>query len=224
MSTTYMQPIIRGIQAVGSVQIKYRYNSSDYKLPIPASMRLHETKNTVETDGFIQVAGFRLDSEFLRANPQLASSFIIPILGGGGVALTNNNRTGTLNLVCPKVSTPAVGDNTDEGVNPVGAIYTPSGASIGIRRGAQNTDTAYYDMVTLAQMQQGQEGGDSCGATILIGFEFCNQLTVVRFSGVTVATVDPLGLAGNDAVNYNVALNYLDWDVNYTLSEVTDWS
>ena len=113
MSTDYMQPIIRGIQAVGSVQIKYFYNSNsgtdnEGQLPIPNNFRFGALTGAqyIDTKNGIQIAGFRLDSEFLRANPQIASSFVIPILGGGGVALTNNNRTGTLNLVCAKVSTP----------------------------------------------------------------------------------------------------------------------
>lgn len=229
-NTDYMQPIIRGIQAVGSVQLKYRYNYKDtdnkYYLPFPDSMKLGQgtSDKGIDCSSFIEVAGFRLDSEFLRANPQIASSFVIPILGGGGVALTNNNRTGQLNLVCPKVATPTVKKN-EKAPNSLGSIYTPDGSStIGIRRGTQNATTAYYDMVTLAQLQQGQTGGDSYGATILIGFYFCGELTVLRFSGVTVATVDPIGLAGNDTVNYNVVLNYLDWDVNYTLTSVTDWT
>lgn len=221
MSTTYMQPIIRGIQAVGSVQIKYFYNSSSGQLPIPTNFKfgsLTGTQNIATTSG-IQIAGFRLDSEFLRANPQIASSFVIPILGGGGVALTNNNRTGTLNLVCAKVSTP----NTTVGDAPefLASMKTPSGAAIGISRGESNTTTPYYDMVTIAQIQQGQDGGDSVGATILIGFEFCGDLTVLQFEGCTIATVDPLGLAGNDAVNYNIAINYLNWKVQYKASSVT---
>ena len=94
------QPIIRGIQAVGAVDIFYKYNSVDGVLNIPSSLiKLGDgTNQSVNTDTGIAVAGFRLDSEFLRAVQQIASSQVIPILGGGGVALTNNNRTGTLSL------------------------------------------------------------------------------------------------------------------------------
>lgn len=220
MSTTYMQPIIRGIQAVGSVQIKYFYNTTDGKLPIPSVFKfgaLSGAQNIPTIDG-IQIAGFRLDSEFLRANPQIASSFVIPILGGGGVALTNNNRTGTLNLVCAKVSTP----NTTDGAAPeaLASMHTSDTAAIGVLRGEGNADVPYYDMVTIAQIQQGQDGGDSVGSTILIGFEFCEKLTVLQFEGCTVATVDPIGLAGNDAVNYAIAINYLNWRVAYDAQAV----
>lgn len=220
MGTTYMQPIIRGIQAVGSVQIKYFYNTTNGQLPIPSVFKFGKLSGAqhIETQGGIQIAGFRLDSEFLRANPQIASSFVIPILGGGGVALTNNNRTGTLNLVCAKVSTP----NTADGAAPesLASMHTSETAAIGVLRGESNKDVPYYDMVTIAQIQQGQDGGDSVGATILIGFEFCEKLTVLQFEGCTIATVDPIGLAGNDAVNYAIAINYLNWRVAYDAKEV----
>lgn len=218
------QPIIRGIQAVGSVQILYKYNSSDNKLPIPSAIKFGDGDvKEIATGTGIPVAGFRLDSEFLRANPQIASSFTIPILGGGGVSLTNNNRTGQLNLVCAKVSTPVpsksytVGEGAaakeHKASTPVGSMYSPEGSAIGVYGGGE-----YYDMVTLAQIQQAQEAGDSVGATITLNFKFCGLLTTISFEGCTVATVDPIGLAGNDAVNYAIVFNYLNWVVEYSSS------
>ena len=217
------QPIIRGIQAVGSVEILYKYNSPGNKLPIPSTIQFGNGKvNEIATEGGIPVAGFRLDSEFLRANPQIASSFTIPILGGGGVSLTNNNRTGQLNLVCAKVSTPVpsrsytVGEGKNaqkhKATTPVGSMYSPEGSAIGV----YNADQAYYDMVTLAQIQQAQTAGDSVGSTITLNFNFCGLLTTLTFEGCTVATVDPIGLAGNDAVNYAIVFNYLNWVVTYS--------
>ena len=108
-----MQPISRGIQAVGAVDIYYKYNGG-ILYPPAASIRILDGDGNPVTSGIdtsegIALAGFRLDGEFLRANPQIASSVIIPILGGGGVALTNNNRTGTLSINCTKVSTPSSG-------------------------------------------------------------------------------------------------------------------
>ena len=218
------QPIIRGIQAVGSVQLLYKYNSSDNKLPIPSAIKFGDGKVTeIATGTGIPAAGFRLDSEFVRANPQIASSFTIPILGGGGVSLTNNNRTGQLNLVCAKVSTPVpsqsytVGEGAaakeHKASTPVGSMYSPEGSAIGVYGGGE-----YYDMVTLAQIQQAQEAGDSVGATITLNFKFCGLLTTITFEGCTVATVDPIGLAGNDAVNYAIVFNYLNWVVEYSSS------
>ena len=218
------QPIIRGIQAVGSVQILYKYNSSDNKLPIPSAIKFGNGKVTeIATGTGIPVAGFRLHSEFLRDNPQIASSFTIPILGGGGVSLTNNNRTGQLNLVCAKVSTPVpsqsytVGEGAaakeHKASTPVGSMYSPDGSAIGVYGGGE-----YYDMVTLAQIQQAQEAGDSVGATITLNFKFCGLLTALTFEGCTVATIDPIGLAGNDTVNYALVFNYLNWVVEYSSS------
>lgn len=221
------QPIIRGIQAVGSVEILYKYNSANGVLSIPSTIQFGDGKVTeIATGSGIPVAGFRLDSEFLRANPQIASSFTIPILGGGGVSLTNNNRTGQLNLVCAKVSTPVPSVDYEVNVDkngktetekhkattPVGSMYSPEGSAIGV----YNADQAYYDMVTLAQIQQAQTAGDSVGATITLNFNFCGLLTTLSFEGCTVATVDPIGLAGNDAVNYAIVFNYLNWVVAYS--------
>lgn len=227
------QPIIRGIQAVGAVDIKYEYNSSDHMLTLNTDvMRLNgETSaenSTIDTAGGVSVAGFRLDGEFLRAVQQIASSVQVPILGGGAVALTNNNRSGTLNINCTKVSTPTPGNGVaevkDEAGNTVtagkansasvGAMY--SGNGIGPVNGAEA-----YDLVFLAQVQQGQDGGDSVGATITIDFMFCGLHTTIAFQGCTIASVDPIGLAGNDAPNYNVAINYLNWTVNASNSNGT---
>lgn len=215
-----MQPIIRGVQSVGAVQILYRYNFKDtddsYKLPIPSTIKL--LKSTAVTDincgkgDGIPIAGFRLDSEFLRANPQIASSFTIPVLGGGGVALTNNNRTGTLSLVCTRVAAPDIAaTSTSDAGRMVGATSGSNGLGV-LDQGN------YYDFVTIAQCQQGQEGGDSYGAQLTLKFKFCNVLTTVVFEGCTIATVDPLGLAGNDAVNYAIAVNYLNWKIDFTKS------
>lgn len=198
------QPIIRGIQAVGSVSINYTYNGPDNILKIPTSLikigNAPDEDQKIDTKGGVTVAGFRLDGEFLRALQQIASSVVIPILGGGGVALTNNNRTGTLNINCTKVSTPSP-DSATGGA--IGAMY--KGPGIG-----PDQDNV-YDLVFLAQVQQAQPGGDSVGSTLDVGFSFCGLNTVVQFQGCTIAGVDPLGLAGNDAPNYGVSINYLNW-------------
>ena len=197
------QPIIRGIQAVGGVDILYRYNSADNKLKVPSSFHAGADVKEIDTSGGVAIAGFRLDGEFLRAAQQIASSVVIPILGGGGVALTNNNRTGTLNINATRVSTP---DLTSEGRGKMlkGTGFGPVAAN-----------SKVYDLTFIAQLQQGQNGGDSVGATIAVCFDFCGKTTIVQFDGCTIASVDPVGLSGNDAVNYNVAINYLTWDCYY---------
>ena len=200
------QPIIRGIQAVGAVDILYGYNGNGGILTLPPEvMKLGDLASTeIDTKGGISVAGFRLDGEFLRAVQQSASSVQVPILGGGAVALTNNNRSGTLNINCTKTSTPT--PDASNAQNPAGTMYRPEGgAAIGPNR------NGVYDLVFLAQVQQAQPGGDSEGATIKVVFDFCGLTTTISFEGCTIASVDPIGLAGNDAVNYNVSINYLNW-------------
>ena len=201
MSTTG-QPIIRGIQAVGAVDILYKYNSTGGTLTLPSVMTLGGKAASIDTSKGIELAGFRLDGEFLRAVQQIASSVVIPVLGGGGVALTNNNRTGTLTINCAKVSTPDTSD---------GKMYTPEGSAIGVV-----DSRTVYDMVFIAQAQQAQSGGDSVGSTICVCFDFCGLLTRIQFEGCTIATVDPIGLAGNDAASYQVAINYLNWRCDYS--------
>lgn len=203
MATTG-QPIIRGIQAVGGVDILYRYNSADNKLKVPKAFHAGNVTEIDTTDG-ISIAGFRLDGEFLRAVQQIASSVVIPILGGGGVALVNNNRTGTLNINATRVSTPDL-SATGGGKMLKGTGFGPVAA-----------DANVYDLTFIAQLQQGQDGGDSVGSTIAICFDFCGKTTVIQFDGCTIASVDPVGLSGNDAVNYNIAINYLTWDCYYNV-------
>lgn len=211
------QPIIRGIQAVGAVDIKYRYNGNGGKLVLPTGlMRLGssaaEDDNTIDTSTGVDVAGFRLDGEFLRAVQQIASSVQVPILGGGAVALTNNNRSGTLSINATKTSTPTSAALAS-GDAEVGEMY--KNGTLGPNR------NGVYDLVFLAQAQQGQLGGDSEGATIQVVFAFCGLNTIISFEGCTIASVDPLGLAGNDAVNYNVQINYLNWTCEYSTDQTT---
>lgn len=225
------QPIIRGIQAVGAVDIKYQYNSSDHKLVLPSSiMRINgsteSAQTEIDTSGFVDVSGFRLDGEFLRAVQQIASSIQIPILGGGAVALTNNNRSGTLSINATRVSTPAAGEGSyaEDVYAEDGTLLHAAGELIGAANGSMLkgagigpiSDNPVYDLTFLAQAQQAQIGGDSVGATIQVCFAFCGLYTVVQFEGCTIANVDPIGLSGNDAVNYNVQINYLNWTVNFS--------
>lgn len=224
-----MQPIVRGIQAVGSVEVLYRYNSADYKLKVPKGLYKIYTNDgadigvpEIPTDGGVSAAGFRLDSEFLRANPQIASSAVIPILGGGAVALTNNNRSGSLVMQCSKVSTPDGGAQADDGI---ANIYNGGGSSIGaLIQADDGTLTAstkdnqpVYDLVTLAQIQQATVGGDSVGSSLCVRFVFAEKVTMLVFEGCTVAEVAPIILAGNDAPTYQITWNYLTWGAAFNV-------
>lgn len=226
------QPIIRGIQAVGAVDIKYRYNSADGKMTLPTGlMRLGASadaaNNTIDTSKGVDVAGFRLDGEFLRAVQQIASSVQVPILGGGAVALTNNNRSGTLSINATKTSTPQPGNGASATYDEAGNELSPAidgTTTVGqmVRNGTLGPDRDnVYDLVFLAQAQQGQLGGDSVGATIQVVFSFCGLNTIISFEGCTIAAVDPLGLTGNDAPNYNVQINYLNWTCEYSTDQTT---
>lgn len=234
MGSGITQPIIRGIQSVGSVRITYEYNGGTLVLP-ESLMRIGEnTVSSIDTKGGVNCAGFRLDGEFLRANPQIDSSFMIPLLGGGAMALTNNNRSGVLNLRTTRVSSPSATGTTEERTvtvtdpatgqvlstnkktfvsGAVGAMESGNGV------GPTDKTNQYYDITLLLQAQQAQTGGDSVGSTINVIFEFNGTVTTLSFQGCTVANIDPVGLSGNDAVDYNARINYLNWTVGY--SQVT---
>lgn len=223
------QPIIRGIQAVGQVKVLYRFNLTDngqqFYMPIPENLiQILNAKGDVPnkqipmgTTG-VEVSGFRLDSNFLNAVQQISSSAVIPILGGGGVALTNNNRTGSITFTCAKVSTPVYGNEGPGQTNdlPAGRMFGGDAQGIGIR-----DKRIAYDMVTLAQIQQAQPGGDSVGANVLIGYEFCGKKTQLIFEACTVADVAPLTLSGNDAATYNITMNYLNWSMKHNVQTFT---
>jgi hypothetical protein len=194
------QPIIRGIQAVGNVDILYEFNGGTLKTP-PLWGDTNGFAQDIDTAGGVRVAGIRLDSEFMTAAQQIASSAVIPLLGGGGLALTNNNRTGTLSINCTRSSSPDTTDNMMmTGNNASGGVF-----GVGVAGGE------YYDLTILAQYQQGQTGGDSFGSTISVIFDFNGMGVRVQFLGCTVSNVAPLVLSGNDAANYSVVFNYLDW-------------
>ena len=223
-TTVVPQPIIRGIQAVGSVDISYKYNSSNGQLvfdPDIINIREKDAAATatsqytaIDTSNFIHLAGFRLDSQFLQAAQQIASSAVIPILGGGGLALTNNNRTGALTINCTRVGVPQGGKAAVAGTDTTsGTAATVDGRLGKINAMGVLGDGAYYDMTMIAQMQQAQAGGDSCGSTIRVSFKFMGYSTTIEFQCCTISNVAPVRLSGNDASDYGVQINYLNWTV-----------
>lgn len=196
------QPIVRGIQAVGSVDVTYKYGG-DGILPVPPGIIFGTGEiKSIDTSNRVRVAGFRLDSQFIRAQQQVASSQMIPILGGGGIALTNNNRTGTLSIASTRVSSPDIGNK---------AMMTNA-----LNADGDGSKAEVYDLVLLAQCQQAAAGGDSVGAEIEIKFNFGGKGTILTFEMCTIANVAPIVLAGNDAADYGVEINYLNWRIAYS--------
>jgi hypothetical protein len=201
------QPIIEGIQAVGSVEVTYKYNGTILTVPksfvIGTSPRLTE----IDTTGGLSLAGFRLDSEFFRATPMMATSFMTPILGGGAVALTNNIRAGTFSVNCTRCATPIMDSS--------GSAVSTNGAFKAMDDRSGNYDR-FYDFVFIAQCQQATAGGDSVGSTITVEWEFNGVTITLAFLNCTIASVDPIAIAGNDLSNYNVSVNYLRWEMTYS--------
>lgn len=246
MSTTLeSQPIIRGIQAVGSVQVYYFYNGGTLTLPSSLIKVGDNTDASIKFDSTndplgVVCTGFRLDSDFLEANQQVASSVQIPLLGGGALALTNNNRSGTLRITTTRVGEYSATEkesttrtlyaqDQDESGNityeeAMKQVFAGSGVGSLVSNETSHTGVLgagthkYYDLTFLLQAQQAQVGGDAQGATITIAFSFGTTQTVVQFQGCTVANIKPLGLSGNNAVDYGAEINYLNWTVHHSTS------
>lgn len=209
------QPIIQGIEAVGSVSITYQYNASELKIPSVMQLTNGSSSTTkIDMSSAVECTGFRLDSTFLDANPQIASSFMIPMLGGGAVALTNNNRSGTLSINTTRVSLPTGSDGSMPVVGAKLSDDSSATSSVGLVASADTVSKA-YDLTFLLQCQQAASGGDSVGSTLTIYFNMGSQTAVFQFLGCTVASIKPLALSGNDAVDYAAQINYLNWTVNY---------
>lgn len=216
------QPVIRGIQAAGAINIWYRYNGPEGKLPVPETIRLRDENGLIkfiDTSNKIALCGFLLDQDFLDANPQVASSIVYPVLGGGGVAITNNNRTGQLTFICTKVSTPR---SKTAAMAPMGHITAGDANSpwdgIGVAPQIENA----YDATLISQIQQAQRGGgDSYGATIIVEFMFCGCKTSIEFQACTVGTVKPLTASGIKPGTYPIAWNYLNWIPSYYTEKAT---
>lgn len=217
------QPIARGIQAAGAVNVWYRYNGPGGLLPVPSTIKIQDKDGArvtqIDTSARIRLCGFLLDQDFLKANPQVASSAVFPVLGGGGVAVTNNNRTGQLVLVCTKVSTP----RTESGaMAPMEEVEGADGKyydGIGITPDGDYKNS--YDATLISQIQQAQlGGGDSYGATICVEFMFNGRKTSLEFQGCTVSSVEPITLSGIRPGTYPIAWNYLNWGATYFTTKV----
>lgn len=211
MADKLKQNIVTGIQTVGQVKVKYRYNSGpdDYAMGPAAGL----TKGIITGVGGIELAGFRLDDDFLQANPQIASSLVVPILGGGGIALTNSNRSGQLVLSCVRAGVPSDPTKAKKGY-----LDSNGASSILDSNGVKVTDI--YDPILVAQVQQGQDGGDACGAEIIVAFGFNGNNVMLQFHGCTVAQSGILHLAGNNVPGYGVVWNYLNWGIAYKVSTI----
>ena len=134
--------------------------------------------NNLPANKSVALTGFKLNSNYMDSQQAIDNSFIIPLLNGGSIQITNDNTCGSITIV---------------------AIRTATKLESG-------------DIVAIASAQRKIAGGDSTGATITVQFNFNGTSYSIAFYNCTVAQCKPLTLAGNDAPDYQVRLNYSHWD------------
>lgn len=157
------------VQNAGAATITYSY---------PKDLEGPGTDNKLAANTSVPLTGFKLNSNYLDTQQAIDNSFIIPLLNGGSIQITNDNTCGSM---------------------VINAIRTA-------------TELASGDVVALASAQRKVSGGDSIGADIIISFSFNSVIYKVQFFNCTVAQCKPLTLAGNDAPDYQVRLNFSHWD------------
>ena len=156
------------VQNAGAATISYSY---------PNELKGPGVDNTLPAGTAVALTGFKLNSNYLDTQQAIDNSFIIPLLNGGSIQITNDNTCGSINIT---------------------AIRTATQLTSG-------------DIVAIASAQRAVAGGDSIGADIIISFSFNNTTYKVQFFNCTVAQCKPITLAGNDAPDYSVRLNYSHW-------------
>ena len=156
------------VQNAGAATISYSY---------PNELKGPGVDNTLPAGTAVALTGFKLNSNYLDTQQAIDNSFIIPLLNGGSIQITNDNTCGSINITAIRTATQLI-----------------SG-----------------DIVAIASAQRAVAGGDSIGADIIISFSFNNTTYKVQFFNCTVAQCKPITLAGNDAPDYSVRLNYSHW-------------
>ena len=75
------------VQNAGAATISYQYPN---KLVGPGD------GNTLEADSAVTLTGFKLNSNYLDTQQAIDNSFIIPLLNGGSIQITNDNTCGSI--------------------------------------------------------------------------------------------------------------------------------
>lgn len=84
------------VQNVGAATISYSY---------PSDLFGPGDNNVLEADTAVGLVGFKLDSQYLDTAQAIQNSFIIPLLNGGSIQLTNDNTCGSMTVTAIRTST-----------------------------------------------------------------------------------------------------------------------
>lgn len=75
------------VQNAGAATISYQY---------PAKLVGPGTGNKLDPDTAVPLTGFKLNSNYLDTQQAIDNSFIIPLLNGGSIQITNDNTCGSI--------------------------------------------------------------------------------------------------------------------------------
>ena len=84
------------VQNAGAATITYKY---------PKLLTGAGKGNTLAANVVATLTGFKLNSNYLDTQQAIDNSFIIPLLNGGSIQITNNNTCGSINITAIRTST-----------------------------------------------------------------------------------------------------------------------
>lgn len=96
MSTVNNENASYIVQNAGAATITYSY---------PNALVGPGTDNTLAADAAVALVGFKLNSNYLDTQQAMDNSFIIPLLNGGSIQITNDNTCGSMTIQCIRTST-----------------------------------------------------------------------------------------------------------------------
>ena len=84
------------VQNAGAATISYQY---------PAKLVGPGTGNELAADTAVPLTGFKLNSNYLDTQQAIDNSFIIPLLNGGSIQITNDNTCGSIVISAIRTAT-----------------------------------------------------------------------------------------------------------------------
>ena len=84
------------VQNAGAATISYSY---------PNELKGPGVDNTLAAGTAVALTGFKLNSNYLDTQQAIDNSFIIPLLNGGSIQITNDNTCGSINITAIRTST-----------------------------------------------------------------------------------------------------------------------
>ena len=84
------------VQNAGAATISYQY---------PKDLKGPGSGNTLQANKSVTLTGFKLNSNYLDSQQAIDNSFIIPLLNGGSIQITNDNTCGSIMVTAIRTAT-----------------------------------------------------------------------------------------------------------------------